>query len=163
VKTKFAGIALGLVFLEACASGSTGYSPNGPAASNAATAARAPQKAPVPTFAISTQLPDAMRSHTSQTTVFSLRATTYVKTRKYVDVVNGAPCALGDSGNSVSGCGVVAEGTVSFVLRKGTFEFYNKAGGTGCVVAIGTYKGTITPQGTVPIAFKAAHTKKCWS
>jgi hypothetical protein len=160
VKTKLGSILSGLLFLAAC-SGGTSYNPNGPSATGSA--ADVSHAKGGPTFTISVLLPDAAHPNALSASLVSLVATTYVKKKKYRDVVTaGLPCAMSISGGTMSGCEILTAGTTGFTITKGVFNLYNKAKGKGCLLATGHYKGPLTPGYAVAIRFKVENAKKCW-
>jgi hypothetical protein len=160
VKTKLGGILFGLLFLAAC-SGGASYNPSSPSATGSAPDVSHAKGGP--TFEISTQLPDAAHPKAISASLASLVATTYVKKKKYKDVVSASlPCTMGISGGTMTGCEILTAGSVGFTITKGTFNLYSKAKGKGCLLAIGHYKGALVPGYAVPIVFKVENAKKCW-
>jgi hypothetical protein len=164
VKLRLVGSLIAAAFLAACASGASSYNPAGSSPASDASLARPAAKGP--TYAITLVLPEgksaaALRNHAAAP-VASLRATTYVKTHKYVFVVNNSTCTMSLSGSTASGCGVETTGTTSFTAKKATFDFFSKSGGKGCLLATASYKGGLSPGYPIPLTFKALNTKTCW-
>ena len=126
-----------------------------------------PAKAKGPTFSIAIVLPDRARAQSSHT-IYSLKAITFVtstrsrRPTRYVDVVNSASgCTLTYYAGAIGGCEVQSDGSQSYTIKRSTFAFYSKPHAKGCVLAEGTYKGTLG-LGTVPITFKQKNAKTCW-
>jgi hypothetical protein len=147
-------------FLAACSQNSTGVNPTVAPVANAGAGLTAHVG---PAFAISIVLPDGSHPHGTSATVYSLKAVTFVKKHKWVDIVTDrAGCGISNTSGTAGGCGVVPEGTKAWTLSSATFSFYSKAKAKGCILATASYKGAISPGYPLSLTFKAVNTKTCW-
>lgn len=155
-----------IALLFVCALAACGQASSLGSSGSIVPAALTPAKVKGPAFTVVTVLPDAVRPHANgEATTASLRAVTYVGKKRYVDVTSAGPagCTLSDTSGTIGGCEVAYEGTASYAIKHSTFAFYAKPNGKGCVVAEGTYKGTIDYNGQIlAITFKQKNASKCW-
>jgi hypothetical protein len=164
VKLRFVVSIIAAAFLAGCASSTSSYNPGAASPTGDTSLGRPAAKGP--TYAISIQLPEGrsegdFRNHAAAA-VASLRATTIVKKHKYIFIVNNSTCTMALSGSTASGCGVYVTSTTPYTAKRATFDFFSKSGGKGCLLATASYKGTLDPDSTVPLTFKALNTKNCW-
>jgi len=124
-----------------------------------------PAKTKGPAFAVLVVLPDAVRPRSGgEAAALSMRAVTYVGKKRYVDVASAGPtgCTLAVDSGTIGGCEVAYEGTASYAVKHSTFAFYSKQKGKGCLLAEGTYKGTIDYANQIlAITFKQKN-RNCW-
>ncbi|MBV8148652.1 MAG: hypothetical protein JO092_06150 [Candidatus Eremiobacteraeota bacterium] len=125
--------------------------------------AKSPAAKPAPKYSLAIVLPDrAVRPDTLSAYVGSLKATTFIKKKRYVEIVDAPPaCALGGS-TTVSGCSTLYDGTATITIKSASFELYKEQHAKGCILAKAAFKGSAGYNSTVASTYKPENTKTCW-
>jgi hypothetical protein len=130
--------------------------------------AKSPAAKATPSYLMSIVLPDSAIRPQLQENVGSVRATTYVKKKKYGPELIKAPldCELYTSSSfghgKVGGCNVLFAGSQELDIKSATFDVYKAADGKGCIMAKASFKGDAVDGTTVASSYKPENTKTCW-
>ncbi|MBV8148254.1 MAG: hypothetical protein JO092_04105 [Candidatus Eremiobacteraeota bacterium] len=128
--------------------------------------AKFPAARATPAYSLEVVIPDHAMPSLLASGVGSVRATTFVKKKRYNNLIE-APigCSLSVAlapPGKVAGCKVLFAGTQAIKIRLATFVAYKRRGGTGCTLATASFTGTATYDSTVASIYKPEHTKTCW-
>jgi hypothetical protein len=159
------GYLAAVVFLAACGQGLSAYHPSTlPATvSEHAYLPAKPAPKPTPAYGLATQLPDrVIHPDELSASVGSLKATTYIKKKRYVDIVDAPPACYLDGTKTVSGCSVIFDGSTELDIKRATYDMYTKPKAKGCILAEATFKGDVAYDSTVASTFKPVNTTTCW-
>jgi hypothetical protein len=128
--------------------------------------AKSPAGKSAPKYGLAIVLPDGAIRPDSTSQVGSLKATTYIKSKRYVDIVeNGTVggCSLYTSGDKAMGCEVVYISTPTITIKKATFALYKDSKAKGCILAQAELKATtLSVNSPVASTFNVMNPKKCW-
>jgi hypothetical protein len=164
---RFGAYAVAALVLAACGQGLSSYRLSSlPATVNAP--ALVPAAKATPAYSMAIVLPERANVRPQlQEDVGSVKATTYVKKKRYIDVIE-APfnCELYSSQSAgpgkVGGCNILFDGSQSIKIKSATFEVYKEAKAKGCIMAKASYKGEASIDTTVASSYKPENTKTCW-
>ena len=149
------------LFLAACQGMSNPQTSSLPPSQNLQ--AKSPAAKPAPKYSLAIVLPDgAVRPDALSAYVGSLKATTFIKKKRYIEIVDAPPgCQLYGS-STVSGCTTIYDGTATIDIKNATYELYKEQHAKGCILAKASFKGSVVYNTQVATSYKPENAKTCW-